>query len=516
LLRKFTDHCFSDGEFPNGLFESYCNGSNLDVKRFNCENGCEDGACIQGGENENVSLKVIVKDGNSNLLGGGAAVTLYFKDSPDMIYYINLTDENSSVFFNIPPGQYWIYYRGSKRWDGENCPFNLSASDNLIMILRIFEGLEAENICSYNIYNISSCVSRYNACGDTICHSYWPTNEGNSVNVYGTLISSCSIFEVANPDLDKYVIEAEDFCSLDNSIEYSKSIYQGLNNEQKFKKCKGIFLIEGLGKRAEFMQGYFTPTACCNKNPFICDDPQYFGQCNSGKDPIEKFNSFAQDLKCDPNIKNSAWISDDEASLNYCNTVPFPAHVALNILKTGACEEYSIALTTLLRKAGYSKDEVMSVNGIYHMFNYVKFPGDNKYYFVDTVGNEEDWSKNWATSYDFHKKIALGGKRSFVVNSKLNYDHCIMPIKVCYNDVGEVPCPDNSDIYQCENVPEKHKFNLDNCVVYDWWGHKTCSECWYEFKALDDIEGCCVLRGKILGIPWKKTSCESGDIFDYA
>lgn len=38
-----------------------------------------------------------------------------------------------------------------------------------------------------------------------------------------------------------------------------------------------------------------------------------------------------------------------------------PAHASLNYVKTGTCVDYSVAATTLLRKAGYYKNEVYTV-----------------------------------------------------------------------------------------------------------------------------------------------------------
>jgi parallel beta-helix repeat protein len=67
--------------------------------------------------------------------------------------------------------------------------------------------------------------------------------------------------------------------------------------------------------------------------------------------------------------------------------VDLPTHASVNRLSTGTCVDYSFALTTMLRKAGYSKDDVLSVNGEGHGYNLLRFPGEPKWHYVDTVGN---------------------------------------------------------------------------------------------------------------------------------
>jgi hypothetical protein len=69
-------------------------------------------------------------------------------------------------------------------------------------------------------------------------------------------------------------------------------------------------------------------------------------------------------------------------------TSPIPtAEKVINVYQTGVCRDYSLAVATLLRKAGYSQNEVFNFCDGDHCYNLVKFPGDAKYHVVDTTGN---------------------------------------------------------------------------------------------------------------------------------
>ena len=86
-------------------------------------------------------------------------------------------------------------------------------------------------------------------------------------------------------------------------------------------------------------------------------------------------------------------------------------------------------MTTLLRKAGYTYDEVYSVNGEGHAYNLVLLPGEGKYHYVDTTGNG--------------KGIDLGG-----LPYGSSYDYCKKTI-ACQNDFGGTVCPSNDLIAGC-------------------------------------------------------------------
>jgi len=97
--------------------------------------------------------------------------------------------------------------------------------------------------------------------------------------------------------------------------------------------------------------------------------------------------------------------------------------------------DYSAALTTLLRKLGYKKNEVYTVESPTHAYNMVRFPYDRKYTVVDTTGNN-------------NPAVILGETPSSLL---FGFDYC-GEIKKCYNDKGPTLCPNQQDIYGCENT----------------------------------------------------------------
>jgi len=123
-----------------------------------------------------------------------------------------------------------------------------------------------------------------------------------------------------------------------------------------------------------------------------------------------------------------------------------PVHASINLLSTGTCVDYSFAVTTILRKLGYSKDEVFSVNGEGHGYNLVKFPGESKWHYVDTVGNNGG-------------KVYGGSGYPQIYNSTGHlvtwYDYCKNMDGGCSNDYYSESvriCPPNNQIYSCEGV----------------------------------------------------------------
>ncbi|RLG11015.1 hypothetical protein DRN73_06455 [Candidatus Pacearchaeota archaeon] len=374
---------------------------------------------------------------------------------------------------------------------------------------------------------------------DTACNSFWPTTEGQAVNVNGGSQPSCNLIEVCNPKLDAYVIEAENFCMSDEDI-YNQEIYDGLSKEDRLKKCKGLYIIDALGKNKKFMKGYFTPEICCSgseNDPVVkshCKNNSYYGLCDSEEDPISEFTSSARQLTCEPFIPQLFWTSDENISKNTCNLITPPAHAIVDILKTGTCEDYSVVLTTLLRKAGYTKEEVMSVAGFKHVFNLVKFPRDKKYHFVDTTGNGNNIAENVIqfgdtplgksrVSIDKHVEVSKNIFLNIIkademdIRGNIYYDYCKLPINFCYNDEGMFDCPNASQIYGCD---KQKRYYLDYCR---WRGgiikSSTCDECWYEIKDSSVVQGCCRVYFKVFGIKvGRKTSCMDLDlnvILDY-
>lgn len=104
---------------------------------------------------------------------------------------------------------------------------------------------------------------------------------------------------------------------------------------------------------------------------------------------------------------------------------------------TWMCTGYSIEVTTLLRSVGYSHTEVYSACAMSrtnendgHAYNLVKFPGESKYRFADTTGNNLYISgitarDGWREQYDIcRSEFALP----------------------CQNDEYSGSCPSKSDI----------------------------------------------------------------------
>jgi hypothetical protein len=158
---------------------------------------------------------------------------------------------------------------------------------------------------------------------------------------------NCQFYEVCDEGLDFVVDEALDCCSSRNWDEVNRTVDPNLCKEalrgggSNCKKCVGLYIIKGLGTYARWMRGYFRNAGM---NYYVC----------------------------------GAWV---EAA---------PAERLINEHRTGICRDYSGALTTLLRKAGYSQSEISNFCDGAHCYNLVKLPGNTKYHVVDTTGNSHD------------------------------------------------------------------------------------------------------------------------------
>ena len=138
--------------------------------------------------------------------------------------------------------------------------------------------------------------------------------------------------------------------------------------------------------------------------------------------------------------KNGYWISDTNYKKNSDSVVDAPAHVTINRLSTGTCVDYSFALTTILRKMGYSSNNVFSVNGDGHAYNLVRFPGETKFHYVDTVGNTGG---------------GIYGGTGFPSPNGAWYDYCRNLDDGCSNDryiQSRSRCPTNNNILGCEGI----------------------------------------------------------------
>jgi parallel beta-helix repeat protein len=259
---------------------------------------------------------------------------------------------------------------------------------------------------------------------DTPCNDDWPTNDGPHIGM-NTRDDSCNLIEVCNPDLD-YIVEdallcceqevytntfssGSRFLAKSAACEYAHTQayngdFQDEFNETSIKQCLAHYIIQGLGANAVYMQGYFYGELCCHHSdscPASCSywevEPPAWDMgtdysCNGpgGETPDFQMGNHRCEYGTLFRIKipkPGYWDSDTDYTLNSDSFADVPPHASINRLSTGTCVDYSFALTTLLRKAGYSKDDILSVGGVGHTYNLLRFPGESKWHYVDTVGN---------------------------------------------------------------------------------------------------------------------------------
>jgi len=288
---------------------------------------------------------------------------------------------------------------------------------------------------------------------DSPCTKVWPEHQGQLAYYFNEKNYACDLFEVCYQGLDYIIDEARDCCSnackntnchsiCKQSYEYSH--LDDEYNENNLKKCVGLYIIYGLGPAAKFMRGYFSPEVCCYCGIYDCKRtwnclPSDLGKCqgqyfvhfgNTGKLSCSKITY----------LYPRGWSDDHDMTKNKCLWSDLPAHV--NILSdvgihTGTCVDYSVSVTTLLRKAGYSINEVYSVSGPHHAFNLVKFPGEKKWHIIDTTGNMEPFNQ-------------LGlPKRCYSYDNGKCISHCDYDVNTCANDGGWHVCPDKDEVMGC-------------------------------------------------------------------
>lgn len=155
---------------------------------------------------------------------------------------------------------------------------------------------------------------------------------------------NCQFYEVCDEGLDFVIDEALACCSARNQEEIAGAVDPNLCQEAinesrtNCKRCAGLYIIKGLGSYSRWMRGYFRNRSM---EYYVC----------------------------------GAWV---EAS---------PSERLINEHQTGICRDYSAAVATLLRKAGFSQREVGNFCDGGHCYNVVKLPGDSKWHVVDTTGN---------------------------------------------------------------------------------------------------------------------------------
>lgn len=281
---------------------------------------------------------------------------------------------------------------------------------------------------------------------DTPCEGIWPN-----------ATRECMEFEVCHPDLDYIVVDAVNCCD-GTPTPGSACYYANANSGGDRKKCRALYIIKAFGPEAKYMQGYALFKACCSGYP---ECTRTCGLSLAGTCAFrEGFNKNVTGLSC-----NSAewgvdtWKSDDNMSQNSAVLGLFPTHATVNILQTGVCIDYSAAVTTLLRKAGYSKTEALSTAATSydllllgdhpgHAYGLVNLPGDSEYHFVDTTGNGEGINLGHVPSYFWFTGCFMGMPVKIkVFDWWVGYCNKTSPLS--YNDAGYFNTPPKSCTVGC-------------------------------------------------------------------
>ena len=281
---------------------------------------------------------------------------------------------------------------------------------------------------------------------DTPCQDIWPN---------GT--AGCQEIEVCHPDLDYIVVDAVKCCN-GTAKPGSACAWALANSAGDKKECRGLYIIRAFGPDASYMQGYALFKACCSGYPECTRTswPSLAGTCAFR----EGFNQNVQNISCRPEEWGvSAWRSDTNMSLNSAVLGLFPTHATVNILRTGVCIDYAAAVTTALRKAGYSQTEALSTsstgydlpllgNHPGHAYNLVRLPGDDLYHIVDTTGNGEGINPGGLPHYFWFMGNFMGQPVNVrVFDWWVGYCSKISPHS--YNDAGDMRTPGNSSICGC-------------------------------------------------------------------
>lgn len=283
---------------------------------------------------------------------------------------------------------------------------------------------------------------------DTPCTDIWP----NASNY-------CTIFEVCHPELD-YIVEDAVNCCDGSPISGQACSYACANSGGDKKKCRGLYIIRAFGPEAKYMSGYALFKSCCSGYP---ECTRTCGISLTGTCAFrDGFNANVRNLSCNPDLSESdAWKSDTNMSMNSGMIGLLPTHATVNLLHTGVCADYSAAVTTLLRKAGYSKTEALTAaTGRYqlpllgehpgHGYGLVLLPGDTKYHFVDATGNGEGINLAGVPSYFWFTGCFMGMPIKIKV-----FDwwvaYCNMSGGYTFNDAGYFTSPPSSCMEGCQN-----------------------------------------------------------------
>jgi len=299
---------------------------------------------------------------------------------------------------------------------------------------------------------------------DTTCTNTWPNDPQGGID-YNTGIGKCHAFEVCDPSLDYVLADAENCCNgqrtfstnpeqnmgysydknlvCDNAITNTRNSggMTTLGSEPSMKLCKASYIVYGLGSGAVYMKDYYTGEFCCADSSSICPSNPHF---SAGPWPASNihfgeldcyYTKFNYLFGTSYYPKKGWYSSDTDPTANNNAAVDIPPHSSINIMNTGTCVDYSFAITTLMRKAGFGQSEIMTMNAPGHAYNLVWLPGASKYTFIDTVGN---------TGGDFFTGPSWGW-----TSKGAHQDHCTFRSDKCSNDLGMFTCPSKTSIEGC-------------------------------------------------------------------
>ena len=391
-------------------------------------------------------IEVLQSFGTSSVVGVASNTAPIADAGTDIIVYPNqqfILDASKSYDKekNIPSisSAYSWYENQQKIGEGVllKKSYPSKGTHKIILQVKDSSGAPSTDSITIHVINKKQCKSSQTVYFpiDTKCDSKWPSKEIEIINI-NSPIYSCNLFEVCSEDIDYVIEDAIDCCDgtpLQDSEKANACNFANQYSNKNAEKCKSLYLVKSLGVSAVYMQDYFEGEMCCYAVESLCNNPLNLYTAR----PIPNSDALldTKNMACPntpSNNKVGSWISDTKIELNNVALSDVPTHVSINQLSTGTCVDYSAALTTLLRKSGYRKDDVYTVEADTHAYNLVRLPGDKKYTIVDVTGNNDG--------------LKLGSVPS-------GYDYC-KNIKNCYNDMGESICPRLKEINGCENVKE--------------------------------------------------------------
>lgn len=166
---------------------------------------------------------------------------------------------------------------------------------------------------------------------DTLCSTY---SNGAYTKTYRQILRetgnkwlyyrSCEFYDLLNPRINWILDEATDCCVRGIDTNPICRDARSFSTNEKF--CMGVYLIWGTGETGKI------------------------------------------------------WMNGEHEKINNLHSV----ERIVNHWHKGLCRNYNKVVTTLLRKAGYTRHEVYDLCDGQHCWNLVKFPGHDKFHIVDT------------------------------------------------------------------------------------------------------------------------------------